>query len=157
MGEKPTQARFREGVPSGPAFESVRVVGGIEMASQAPAPLFSAEQHALFDTVGCVRCHVPSLEGADGQPVALFSDLLLHRIMPDDFRGMSEPGAPVGFYRTAPLWGNRDTAPYLHDGRAETVDEAIRSHFGEADFARLNYLALSDPEREALLHFVADI
>jgi len=27
-----------------------------------------------------------------------------------------------------PLWGVADTAPYLHDGRAATLDEAIRLH-----------------------------
>ena len=70
---------------------------------------------------------------------------------------MGEPGAPPGFYRTPPLWGNRDTAPYMHDGRGETVDDTIRRHFGEADAVRLEYLALSDAERAALLHFLGDI
>ena len=111
----------------------------------------------LFSDVGCATCHTPSLPGAGAVPVPLFSNLLLHNVMPPDFRGMSETGAGVGFYRTPPLWGNRDTAPYMHDGRAETVDQAIRMHFGEADAARLNYLALTDEEREALLHFLADI
>ena len=127
----------------------------------APKPGGSAsplrtQGEMLFTDIGCATCHTPSLPGVDG-PVPLFSNLLLHNVMPDDFRGMAEPGADVGFYRTPPLWGNRDTAPYMHDGRAETVDEAIRAHFGEANAARQAYEALSDDERAALLHFLADI
>ena len=51
-------------------------------------------------------------------PVPLYSNLLLHNVMPAGFRGMAEPGAPAGFFRTPPLWGVRHSAPYLHDGRA---------------------------------------
>jgi hypothetical protein len=36
-------------------------------------------------------------------------------------------------WRTPPLWGLSDSAPYLHDGRAETVLEAIAQHGGEAE------------------------
>ena len=35
-------------------------------------------------------------------------------------------------WRTPPLWGVANSGPYLHDGRAETLDEAIRLHGGEA-------------------------
>ena len=33
---------------------------------------------------------------------------------------------------TARLWGVADTAPYLHDGRATTLFQAINAHGGEA-------------------------
>jgi len=29
------------------------------------------------------------------------------------------------------LWGVRDSAPYLHDGRAATIEEAILLHHGQ--------------------------
>ena len=35
-------------------------------------------------------------------------------------------------WRTPALWGFRDSAPYLHDGRAKTLDQAIAFHGGEA-------------------------
>ncbi len=111
-----------------------------------------AQGELLFDTVGCAKCHVPSLAG-----VPLFSDLLLHDVSAPGFQGMDEPGAPSGEYRTPPLWGNCSTAPYMHDGAAETVQHAILLHFGEAEFARLNYLALTQAEKDALLHFLGDI
>jgi CxxC motif-containing protein (DUF1111 family) len=30
--------------------------------------------------------------------------------------------------RTPPLWGVRDSAPYLHDGRAKTLHEVLTAH-----------------------------
>src|SRR5262249_55557791 len=34
-------------------------------------------------------------------------------------------------WKTPPLWGLADSAPYLHDGRAATIEEAITFHGGE--------------------------
>ncbi len=109
-----------------------------------------------FFTVGCAKCHTPTLLGAGG-PVPLYSNLLLHNVMAPGYRGMSEPGAGVGMFRTPPLWGIRHTAPYLHDGRAETLDEAIRMHDGEAARVRANYLALSSADQQALIRFLEDL
>lgn len=109
-----------------------------------------------FAQVGCAVCHKPLLQGSDG-PVPLYSNLLLHNVMPAGFRGMAEPGAGVGFYRTPPLWGVKHTAPYLHDGRAETLEQAILLHAGEAQSARDAFVALSAADREALLLFLQDL
>lgn len=57
-------------------------------------------------------------------------------------------------WRTPPLWGLRDSAPYLHDGRAETVIEAIALHGGEAQGSVERYFALPAVERTALLAFL---
>jgi CxxC motif-containing protein (DUF1111 family) len=40
-------------------------------------------------------------------------------------------GASAREWRTPPLWGVRDSAPYLHDGRADTLADAILMHRGE--------------------------
>ncbi len=111
---------------------------------------------SLFGTVGCALCHIPELMGAAG-PVPLYSDLLLHNVMATDFRGMSEDGAGVGSYRTPPLWGISDTAPYLHDGRAEDLTYAILHHDGEAAQVRIAYSALTLAEQEALILFLEDL
>lgn len=110
----------------------------------------------VFDTVGCAACHIPTLQGAAG-PVPLYSNLLLHNVMPAGFRGMAEPGAPMGFYRTPPLWGIGDTAPYMHDGRAEDLHGAIMAHDGEAAAVRLRYEGLTLFDREALILFLEDL
>ncbi|OUU25877.1 MAG: hypothetical protein CBC13_01445 [Planctomycetia bacterium TMED53] len=115
-----------------------------------------AAGEALFASVGCATCHIPELPGTNG-PVPLYSNLLLHDIHDSDFRGTAEPDAGVGLYRTPPLWGLRKSAPYLHDGRATTIEDAIEQHFDEAENARLNYEALTDSEREQLLLFLQDL
>jgi CxxC motif-containing protein (DUF1111 family) len=110
----------------------------------------------LFERVGCARCHVPELPGADG-PVALYSDLLLHDVWPDDFRGMSEQNAGPGAFRTPPLWGIRTSAPYLHDGRASTLRAAIHLHDGEARNVRIDFEGMSADEQSAVLRFLNDL
>ena len=42
----------------------------------------------------------------------------------------------------------------MHDGRARSVDEAIRLHGGEADSARIRFEALPGADRSALIDFV---
>ena len=110
----------------------------------------------VFSAVGCAKCHRPHLQGALG-PVPLFSDLLLHNVMAPGFRGMAEPGADVGFYRTPPLWGIRDTAPYMHDGRAEDLAAAVAHHDGEALLVRQAYEQSSAADRAALIRFLQDL
>ena len=51
---------------------------------------------------------------------------------------------PAQVFLTRPLWGLAETAPYLHDGRAPTVHDAIVLHGGEATAARDAYLALDE-------------
>ncbi|MBZ9936500.1 hypothetical protein LB518_09355 [Mesorhizobium sp. BR1-1-16] len=113
---------------------------------------------ALFAATGCAACHVPSLPRTGGGTVALYSDLLLHDMGPDLDDGVGEPGVRSSEWRTAPLIAlalRRDTETrYLHDGRAATVDAAIRAHGGEASRARANYGALSADDRMRLLSFL---
>ena len=110
----------------------------------------------LFDSIGCATCHLPFLPGVAG-PVALYSNLLLHDVMPPDFRGMAEDGAGVGLYRTPPLWGISDTAPYMHDGRASTLLAAILAHDGEAAAVRAAFQALTPSQQDALILFLEDL
>jgi len=110
----------------------------------------------VFTALRCDRCHIPVLEGANG-PVPLYSDLLLHDVMGPAFQGMEEPGAPSGMYRTPPLWGVKDTAPYMHDGRAATVQDAILQHKGEARFSSIGYQALGLDSQRALLAFLESL
>lgn len=87
--------------------------------------------------------------------VELFSDLRRHDMGPDlaeSFHLASDDGNAE--FITAKLWGVADTAPYLHDGRALTLAEAIRWHGGEARNARDRYLALTPQNQAALLAFL---
>jgi len=121
----------------------------------AEAPETAARGETLFDAVGCASCHTPALPGALG-PVSLYSDLLLHELSPDA-GGIPEGAASRGEYRTAPLWGVRLTNPYMHDGAAETLSEAILQHAGEAAPSRERFFALSDGDKEALLAYLVTL
>jgi CxxC motif-containing protein (DUF1111 family) len=57
-------------------------------------------------------------------------------------------------WRTPPLWGVRDSAPYLHDGRAETLEDAIAHHGGEAQRSQTKFAALKFEERQQLVAFL---
>ena len=57
-------------------------------------------------------------------------------------------------WRTPPLWGVADSAPYMHDGRAETLLEAVAMHDGESAGTRDRFLNLSLPDREAIFAFL---
>jgi CxxC motif-containing protein (DUF1111 family) len=54
----------------------------------------------------------------------------------------------------AALWGLRDSAPYPHDGRAETVTDAVALHRGEGLAAAQAYKRLSQKEREKVELFL---
>ncbi len=116
-----------------------------------------AEGESLFAEIGCAKCHVPALEGADG-PVPAYSDFLLHDVAdPRRYQVMSTDAEPREF-RTAPLWGVRDTGPYLHDGSAESLRNAILiGHWGEAEAARDAYEALPIVEAQKLEAFLLSL
>jgi CxxC motif-containing protein (DUF1111 family) len=63
-------------------------------------------------------------------------------------------GAAPREWRTPPLWGLRDSAPYLHDGRAETLSDAIVQHGGEGADAAQRFARLGFRERQQLELFL---
>jgi len=122
----------------------------------------------LFKSIGCADCHSEKL----GPIAGFYSDLLLHdmgvelesstgyygAIIPaptvrNDRFSISEQPTP-GEWRTAPLWGVADSAPYLHDGRAKTLREAIELHGGEASDVTARFKERSAEDKEAILSFL---
>jgi CxxC motif-containing protein (DUF1111 family) len=120
----------------------------------------------VFDKIGCANCHAPKLGEVDG----LYSDLLLHDLgaglvsagayYGDSSPSPSPPGllasgpATAAEWRTPPLWGVASSAPYLHDGRAATLSQAIGLHGGEAGATATRYAALPRAEQQSLLAFL---
>lgn len=124
---------------------------------QPPADAAKAAQgEALFGSIGCAKCHIPSMHGTLGD-VPLFSDLLLHEILPVGAHGIESGLARQREFRTAPLWGLSQTAPYFHDGAADNIDQAIRMHDGEAKAIRQAYEALPEADRVAVLVFLGTL
>jgi CxxC motif-containing protein (DUF1111 family) len=102
---------------------------------------------------------IEPMKAGEGTPylVHLFSDLKRH----DMGASLASPAArgtiPARVFLTRPLWGLADTAPYLHDGRAPTVHDAIVHHDGEAAAARDRYLALDASGRAGIRVFLTSL
>lgn len=115
----------------------------------------------LFFSTGCASCHTPSMTtgpnavaALSNRGVSLYSDLLLHDMGPNLGDGVRQGLASGSEWRTAPLWGLRFRPFLLHDGRATSVDQAIRLHGGEAAASAARYGALSQADRNSLLTFL---
>jgi len=120
----------------------------------------SAVGESLFGQAGCTACHTPVLRtgpspiaALDRKAVNLFSDLLLHD-MGSLNDGIAQAGAGTNEMRTSPLWGLRARGPYLHDGRATSLDAAIRAHDGEGAVARDRYIGMTPQLKRNLQDFL---
>jgi len=94
---------------------------------------------------------------AGGVFVPLFADLKRHDMGPRLAESLeTDDPAVVGnrFFTTGRLWGIADTAPYLHDGRATTLFDAIEFHGGEAQPVRDRFVALPPRSQRALIAFL---
>ena len=120
----------------------------------------ASDGERLFAQIGCAACHTPSMQtgpspiaAIDRKTVGLYSDLLLHDMgrLGD---GIAQGTAGMREMKTAALWGLRLRQPYLHDGRASTIDEAIRGHDGEAQVSRDRYQRLNPVNTQNLLDFL---
>src|SRR5580692_7589879 len=104
---------------------------------------------SVFSRVGCNVCHVQSITTApagtviDGGmfvvPEALgnkiihpYGDFLLHDIGTGDGIVQVGPQETANKLTTAPLWGLREKARFMHDLRSLSLDNAIARHEGEA-------------------------
>jgi CxxC motif-containing protein (DUF1111 family) len=128
----------------------------------------------LFTRVGCATCHVASINTApegtviDGGmftvPRALgdkiihpFSDFLLHDVGTGDGIVQVGPQDTANKLRTAPLWGLRTKARFMHDLESLSLESAIERHRGEASQAERRFDELTPPERAALLTFLKSL
>lgn len=140
-------------------------VSAIAMPSRS-AP--NAEGQRAFERAQCGQCHVSSmatradypLAAIAGRPAVIYSDLLLHDMGKGLADGIAEGGAGPRDWRTAPLIGMRFSRTFLHDGRASTIDAAIRAHASEGSEASPSvraYEAMTDAERASIAAFVLSL
>ncbi len=141
----------------------------VQVMPHDPATVAAVQRgETLFKEIGCADCHVRDLGPVDG----LYSDNLLHdmgaqlqsstgyygSIIPEppianDKFAVSQQPTP-GEWRTAPLWGVADSSPYLHDGRAESLEQAIELHGGEAVDVAKRFREASPADRAAIVEFL---
>ena len=142
-----------------------------QVSPHDPEELARAEHgKALFDSVGCSVCHVSEMSGVKG----VYSDFLLHKISPPRPKFVDASSGGAGYYsppppppslpgsdepapdewRTPPLWGVAESAPYFHDGSAPTLEAAILEHGGSALTVTNKFKDLPGSEQEAIVAFL---
>jgi CxxC motif-containing protein (DUF1111 family) len=131
----------------------------------------SIQGEAVFAQVGCNVCHVQTITTApagtviDGGmfvvPQALgnkiihpFGDFLLHDIGTGDGIVQVGPQDTANKLRTAPLWGLREKARFMHDLRSLSLEDAILRHEGEARGPARRFRELTPEDRKALITFL---
>lgn len=126
---------------------------------------------SVFYDAGCIACHQPKfvthrLTDRSEQSFQLiwpYTDLLLHDMGEGLADNRPEARATGREWRTPPLWGIgltrqvNEAATYLHDGRAQSLIEAILWHGGEAQAARDHVIALPPDDRAALITFLESL
>ncbi|QEG43751.1 di-heme oxidoredictase family protein [Roseimaritima ulvae] len=210
---------------SSEVLKLTRYVASLPRPTEQPPQGYSRRDvlngEKLFNSIGCVDCHVADLHPISG----MFSDLLVHDMgprlqapdpaplgdlltrrtweaptlkengpaastsqgyygfmgsnglaarlpMPEPIPQPDRPQFPRGDasdaaasswdalqreWKTPPLWGVADSAPYLHDGRAETLEQAILWHGGEAEASQRGYSELSQPDQDLVIAFLSSL
>lgn len=125
---------------------------------------------AAFTKVGCTNCHQPSFT-TGAHPIPIFSnqliypftDLLLHDMGEGLADNREDFHATGREWKTPPLWTMGVVkvvnlrARYLHDGRANSLEEAILWHGGEAEISRQKFAGLPADERAAVIRFLKSL
>ncbi len=125
----------------------------------------------LFVQIGCEKCHRQTLQAGYSPIEALsnkefhpYSDLLLHDMGSGLDDGYTEGSAKTFEWRTPPLWGiglapNSQGGKYflMHDGRAQSIEEAIVLHGGEGTSSRDSFNQLTADEKEAVIQFLKSL
>jgi Di-haem oxidoreductase, putative peroxidase len=169
--------------PDGEGFTRIQRMTDFQrfLAPPPQTPKSGMAGEAIFNSIGCANCHVPSYTTGSAPEAALsnkvirpYSDFLLH----DMGHGLGD-GIVQGYgtereMRTSSLWGVSARAPgeLLHDGRAtggsaeQNIDTAILDHASDADlptelsearFAKQAYLALTSTQKAQLAAFLMSL
>ena len=125
----------------------------------------------IFNRIGCASCHVPTMQTGPSPIDALnkvnvhaYSDFLLHDMGEELADNRPDNDATGTEWRTPPLWGTRLVAEFLggtpfflHDGRATTLEGAIRAHGGEAQNVKAAFFNLSETQQQAVIAFLESL
>lgn len=125
----------------------------------------------VFTSLECGSCHTPQwttlttdISALSNRTFYPYTDLLLHDMGPALDDGVTEGAAETFEWRTPALWGlglSPDSQGgeffLMHDGRAQSIEEAILLHGGEAMDSRMAYESLSSTDRKDLIKFLKSL
>jgi hypothetical protein len=154
--EPSANPNYRDGrFPSGAVPRTLGVRSDLpvtfDLTRDHPGNIFVVNNQMVF--MGALR----RLPGTQGAAVDLYSDLKRHYMGTGLAESIDEVGTGAATWLTKPLWGVGITAPYMHDGRATTLTEAILEHGGEAAIARDSFRKLTTQDQLDLLLFLDNL
>ena len=134
----------------------------------------AATGQSLFNSIGCVTCHVATLTtdspgtvingGAYTVPAALgnkvfhpYGDFLLHDVGTGDGIVQAGPADTANKLRTVPLWGLHIKSRFMHDNASMTLSDAIQRHAGEAQGVIQSFNLLSVAQQQQLITFLKSL
>jgi CxxC motif-containing protein (DUF1111 family) len=134
----------------------------------------------VFEMAQCSVCHMPTMftkpevfvvdpdspapkfnliqvAALENKPVHAYSDLLVHNMGWELADGLPQNGARGGEWRTTPLWGLRNKRFLIHDGRTQSLEEAIMLHGGQGSSSRDKFKKLNTQDKEDLIAFLRSL
>ncbi|WP_343698029.1 di-heme oxidoredictase family protein [Flavobacterium sp.] len=125
----------------------------------------------IFKQISCTSCHKSELKTSyspinslSNKTFAPYTDLLLHDMGAGLDDGYTEGSAKTSEWRTPPLWGiglsensQGGNLFLMHDGRAQTIEQAIVMHGGEGQKSKNAFEKLSKEDKQALLKFIKSL
>ena len=96
-------------------------------------------------------------DGHGGAYVYLYGDQKRHDMGPGLAEAVDEFNAGPSVWRTKELWSAGNLGPWLHDGRATTLTEAILWHGGEGAQTRDAFQALSESQKDSIIAFIKSL
>ena len=126
---------------------------------------------SIFTQINCSSCHKPELTTGFSPIDAIsyksfnpYTDLLLHDMGAGLDDGYTEGSALTSEWRTPPLWGlglspGSQGGQYflMHDGRANSIENAILMHGGEAENSKNQFQSLTQSEKADLIKFLESL
>lgn len=90
--------------------------------------------------------------------IPIYSDLRRHEMGETlDDEEVIQAGVPTDQWMTRRLWGFASEPPFLHNGRALLISEAILAHGGEAEASKTRYELLPKEEQDAIIEFLKSL
>lgn len=166
------------GLPVDPEVSNQTVLDVVFYLKTLKAPVQRDQDNAdvlggkqVFTMIGCAKCHTPQLQTGFSSIAPLsnktffpYTDMLLHDMGPGLNDGYTEGTALPQEWKTPALWGlglskNSQGGQYflLHDGRANSIEQAILLHGGEAQPSRNNFQQLTSTDKQKLIRFLESL
>jgi len=136
----------------------------VRFCAELPSPVIATSNDAsvqsqidlgrqVFAEIGCAECHTPDIGGVK----AIYSDFRLHVVEEsyDERESVYLEKLPAGKpfpneWKTPPLWGLADSAPYWHDGSSPTIEQAITRHRRQAGQVTERYNKLGGTDKQEI-------